>query len=76
MMRNGDDVEQMGSGDTQTLTFRVDLWDKFNELVAKLTIGKQNVKDLQALSKAQSDSFEYMAKQMNKTKILITDKNL
>lgn len=78
MMRNGDESfeSQRSSSTMQTLTYKADLWDKFNEIVAKMTIGKQNVKDLQALSKAQSDSFEYMAKQMNKTKILISDKNL
>jgi hypothetical protein len=73
MMENVDDTN---TNISTTLTFRVDLWDRFNEIHTKLTIGKQNVKDLQALAKAQHDSYDAMAKQMGKTKILIDEKNL
>jgi hypothetical protein len=39
-------------------------------------VGKQNVKDFQALTKSQADAFEYMGKPLSKTKMLTDDKNL
>jgi len=56
--------------------YKGDLWDKFTEIMAKMNIGKQNVKDLQALTKSQSDAFDYMGKPLSKTKMLVEDKNL
>lgn len=59
-----------------SLQYKNNLWDKFQELINKLMVGKQNVKDFQALTKSQADAFEFMGKPLSKTKMLTEDKNL
>ena len=75
-MDSTDASSNLHLGSTGNGQYQGDLWDKFPELITKMTIGKQNVKDLQAMVKAQADAFESMGKPFTKTKLLVDDKNL
>ena len=59
---------------TTSYAYKVDLWDKFNELTEKLIVSKADVKQFQSLIKETSSLFETIGKKLSKTK-LTTEKN-
>ncbi|KAG2385555.1 hypothetical protein C9374_003370 [Naegleria lovaniensis] len=55
-------------------SYKVDMWDRFSELIDKLMISKADVKQFQSLIKETSSLYESIGKKLCKTK-LVTEKN-
>jgi len=54
---------------SSSYTYRVDLWDKFVEIINKLVTNKADVKQFQALVKETASLFETIGKKLSKTKL-------
>ncbi|KAL9646886.1 hypothetical protein ABK040_013746 [Willaertia magna] len=61
-------ISSSNQGITTSFSYKIDLWDKYTEIITKLTVNKKDIKQYQSLFKEHSSLYESLGKKLIKTK--------